>query len=190
MVTSTSQRYIGISSGNSSHEGIGIVVIDMQDHYLKNVNEQDRDWLFEAQDRLFDIADKHDYPVMLVGYEGAGEISDRTLRGSRRILRRRSIKKTKDSAFYSTNLKSRLNEWGVTRPLLTGLNGPICVFETAKDARKNGFSPITSPWLMEAELFERKDVHKTSHWYQMFTEYHPRAETVYEMLEQKPRVFS
>ena len=190
MTTLTLPRHKVNSSENYQTGSIGIVIVDMQDEFLSNVRESDVEALVGNQERLLQIASDHDYPVAIVQTPGYGLLNERVRNASRGVLRTKYVEKQSHSGFNGTDLESHLVDWNSKVFIPSGVNSTKCVYDTVQDGIMRGFDVIASPLLMAAENEEMKYVPARNTAYGFYTDWHPKAETVYKILERKPKLFS
>ncbi|WP_425309850.1 isochorismatase family cysteine hydrolase [Ammonicoccus fulvus] len=135
-------------------ERTALVVIDMQNSYFELPGlAEHRDWLLMRVNELVRTAHEGDQPVVLVRTQHEEDRSTWTLNmleddqgfafpGSEQaafldgldVRDHIEIVKTRDSAFFDTDLRSELDRLGVTHMILCGVSTHSCVADTANDA--------------------------------------------------------
>lgn len=135
-------------------ERTALVVIDMQNSYFELPGlAEHRDSLLMRVNELLQMAHECGQPVVLVRTQHARDRSTWTLNmleddqgfafpGSEQaaflegldVRDHIEIIKTRDSAFFDTDLRSELDRRGVTHVLLCGVSTHSCVADTANDA--------------------------------------------------------
>ncbi len=121
---------------------VAVLLIDMQEFFLKRLTTSNRDRIIFNQSKVLDFCLKKHIPVFVLNYKGRGELI-KTLReklGSRCI----EIAKEFNSGFRKTNLEVLLQNIKVKELLLMGINASACVQDNAISALNRGYKIITS----------------------------------------------
>ncbi len=148
------------SRGSVSDGGrTALLVIDMQNAFFEDaVLARAQDALVEACNRLIDAAHRGNAPVLVARTEHLRDRSTWTrsmldddqgfiFRGSHqaevvdglRVEGLETVTKTRDSAFFGTDLAERLEDLGVERLVLAGVSTHNCVAHTGADAFAHDF---------------------------------------------------
>ena len=147
-----------------------VVMIDMQDFFLKNLKTEIRKALVANQLKILELCVKNKIPVIIFEYKAGGVKRGRTTR----ILQRKIecvpetlIKiKENNSGFRGTNISSVLEGMKCKKILLMGINANGCVQDTAIGALRRGYRVMVSKGLMAST--SRKDIgmsRKNEKWY-------------------------
>jgi hypothetical protein len=115
-------------------EGLGIVIVDMQNSFFPGITKEKKDSMVTSQLEILDSAAQNDYPVVLVEYGGFGptlpEINEAFVNVSRRSI----VSKHYTNGFFATQLHNILDSWDIKCMALMGISAKVCVKETAKGA--------------------------------------------------------
>lgn len=144
-ITSTTAK-IGIkTSTRTPQSDLGILLIDMQDDFLQEIDEDEKAREIPRMQEVLNYAGKRQVPIVVLEYRGHGETIEAL---KREIISLptdiRYIVKNGDDGFYQTPLAEHLEQLGVKDLILMGVNATGCVKTTAYGALKNGFGIITS----------------------------------------------
>ena len=126
-----------------------IILIDMQEEFITNENTREARNLIEKQKELLEWGILNDLSLLVFEYDQAGE----TLRQLRRYIEMFEqyayVTKYLDGGFHHFTLNRSnpvmlLRSWGISKLILTGVNGPYCVQKTGQGALNNYFKVFTS----------------------------------------------
>lgn len=140
---------------------VALLVIDMQEGYFQGEPlASARKRIVRACNELINAAKAYDRPIFMIRTEHATDRSTWTLNmledgeeflvsGSDEVallpeLTRagEEIIKTRDSAFYQTDLAGQLHERGITQLVLSGVSTHSCVAQTAMAAYAENFEVV------------------------------------------------
>jgi nicotinamidase-related amidase len=127
-----------------SYESLAVLIIDMQDSFIKNDPEK-RGLVANQIIMLRYLKDKN-VPIIIFDFVGHGETTQ-SLVDEIKILPVNNIyrlKKSENNAFTNPKLSTLLKEKKITTLLLMGINAAYCVWATADAAIKKGYTIITS----------------------------------------------
>lgn len=128
-------------------KNIAVLMIDMQDFFLKNLDDESRSVLVRNQGEVLDFCLKKNVPVFVFEYKAGGVLRGPTTKVLLEKLKRlsqRVIVKDNNSAFVGTKLEELLKESKVKTILLLGINANGCVQDTAMGAIRRGYKVVTS----------------------------------------------
>jgi isochorismate hydrolase len=135
---------------------LGMAIIDMQDFFLKHLNDFHRERIIYLASEMIKISKKHSYPIFAVkmvdvninGYHvDYGELNEdiaKNLEGSQA----RYYEKEKNSAFSDENFKYDISQMQLQYMCYVGVHSSLCVRDTAIDGVKIGIKPITAKGLI------------------------------------------
>ena len=124
-----------------------VLLIDMQESFLKNINPQERGVIIAAQMNVLGHCASHDIPLIALEYRLNGSTILTLKQQIRRIPRHKYIIKNDDDGFYGSSceeLLKTLEEYQSNTLYLMGINASVCVKETGIGAVRNGFKIVTS----------------------------------------------
>jgi nicotinamidase-related amidase len=122
-----------------------LILIDMQEFFLRNLKQDVREKLIENQIEIIDFCIKNKIPVFITQYNCLGIFRGKTIPvllnkiGGNLV---RTIVKLNNSAFTKTELDSYLKELKIKKLLIMGVNGNGCVQDTTISALKRGYEVI------------------------------------------------
>lgn len=127
----------------------GILVVDMQTDFIKDIKEQDIMELITFQQQLFNICLKKDYPVAVLEYKSKGRTIQELLDTIKTIPRHEFFVKECDDGFENNHsLEVALRNWNLETLCITGINAACCVLNTAIGGIQKGYKVMTSQKLI------------------------------------------
>ncbi|MGM5484462.1 MAG: isochorismatase family protein [Nanobdellota archaeon] len=106
---------------------IAVLVIDMQENFLRSLDRQKADSLIKNQIEFLSYSENYDLPVYLIeNQEGESTINELLHFGHE------NIRKPETDSFYNTGLSDKLKEINTIIPM--GLYATECVKDTAETA--------------------------------------------------------
>jgi nicotinamidase-related amidase len=126
-----------------------VLIIDMQTKFLESFREKTRKNLLLSQITVLEIARKYSIPIIVVEYKNYGKTTEELSVFLDKIENVFYIQKKFDDAFKETALEDVLRGKGVEKIFLMGIYMDACVWQTAKTARRNGFTILTNPLVIE-----------------------------------------
>lgn len=126
-----------------------VLLVDMQDGLVRNADQRA---LIPRQVRLLETCRSRGIPIVYLELDGASYG-----RTNRRLLEiidtfpgpmRKRIGKAGRNGFDGTGLSTALDALSVRTVFITGISSCGCVYETAQEALRRGFSVLTSPDLI------------------------------------------
>lgn len=141
-----------------------VILVDMQDFFLKTFEKKVRNTLIENQLTVLEFCKKKKIPLVVLEYKTRG-----IYRGSTTAPLLEKIKATphtliikeKNSGFTNTNLEQILKDWKIKNLFIIGINANACVQDTAISALKRGYKVFVSKetmacaWNKNGELSKR-----------------------------------
>lgn len=135
--------------GKLTNQNIGIILVDMQDGFLRNIHPVEKVQLLERQKEVLTIAKNYDVPVLVFEMENEMQNFGRTTKALQDILdtipRTKTFSKNRDDGFEIYDDHRRfdpeyfpsdwLEQQNVDTVYVMGVNGNACVSETADSAR-------------------------------------------------------
>ncbi len=140
----------------------GVMVIDMQPHYLKYVCESDREIIISAQREVLETCIQREIPVFVFELGKRSETLDELKGLVEKNPYPKFLNKCGKDCFSTSNIgKDKLNyllrKKFVNSICLTGIYASQCILATAEEAKKEGFNIITADQLIaEQEGFNEK----------------------------------
>lgn len=123
---------------------IGVVLVDMQNPYVKWISQSRIDKLVKNQTKVIGYYSKKDIPLAVLQIKNQGDTIDALKEPLANVKRRKTIWKCSDNGFNETNLAEILRAWKITHICLMGINASSCVLATAKGAVNKGFQVFTA----------------------------------------------
>lgn len=134
-------------TGGHKPNDTAVIIVDMQDFFLKNLNKSLYKTLVENQLHVINTCLKNKLPFIILEYKCRG-ISRGTLIKDLdekiKNVHKEVLIKENNSGFTQTKLESILKELRVKKILIMGVNANGCVQDTTIGALKRGFKVITS----------------------------------------------
>jgi nicotinamidase-related amidase len=130
----------------------GVLIIDMQESFLKDISSVDKIRLINTQNNLINLCAIRDYPITILEYEGEGKTIIELINSIRLVPRYSFLKKLHDNAFLDNpDLQAKLKFWNLETLCLTGINAECCILDTAVGAIEQGYNLLTSRDLLASE---------------------------------------
>lgn len=128
--------------------GFGIVVVDMQGDFLKNIERERRREMVRSQLDVLEVCTEKGYPVVVLEYDGHQKTIRPILREASRAQKFARIIKGHDNGFSGTGLENVLEEFNINCMGVMGVNASSCVRSTAKIGLSKGFRFLTAESLI------------------------------------------
>lgn len=149
---------------------IAIIIIDMQDFFLKNFMKEIPPILIKNQLSVIDICISKKIPLIVLEYKCRGIFRGETTKQLnnkiKNIPHSKVLIKENNSGFTDTNLSEILGNIKCKKLLLMGVNANGCVQDTAISAIRKGYKVIVSKGVMASS--GRKDMElskRNENWY-------------------------
>ncbi|MBI5126601.1 MAG: cysteine hydrolase [Candidatus Taylorbacteria bacterium] len=138
-------------------KNIAVIIIDMQDFFLRNFPVSISNKLLDNQKEIINICVIKKLPFILLEYKAGGIIRGETTLKLRKLLKNsKVIIKANNSGFTHTNLDEILRDVHIGTVLLMGLNANGCIQDTSIGALHRGYKVITSKGIIASS--SRKDL--------------------------------
>jgi nicotinamidase-related amidase len=136
-----------------------VIIIDMQDFFLKNFPVSISNELIENQKHVINLCLKKKMPFVLLEYKAGGIFRGKTILKLEKIVKdsvKEIIVKESNSGFTDTDLDKTLRNLNVGTVLLMGLNANGCIQDTAIGAIHRRYKVVTSAGIIASS--SRKDL--------------------------------
>jgi isochorismate hydrolase len=133
---------------------VAVLVVDMQDHYLADVAEEELAEEQPYQIKVLEYCNKNNIPVFILEYEGRGKTTEIIRDNISDSCLADSVTKSYSNGFYKTNLEEKLEKANIGTVLLMGVYGSRCVKGTALGALESNFNIMTSKQLIAEDASE------------------------------------
>ncbi len=127
-----------------SSKKLAVLLIDMQDFFLKEVSEEEKKSEIPYQLEVLDYCKDNNIPVFVLEYLECGETTRILKEKVDSLPVKEYVTKSRNDGFFKTNLETKLRSYGIESILLIGVNASGCVKETAEGAIRAGFKIMTS----------------------------------------------
>lgn len=150
-------------------DNLGILLIDMQNHFIEQNLPNEVKELIDSQKRLLNFAFKNGVPIFVLEYNGLGETIEEL---KKELSKNRSyfINKYRNNGFLLTEpmwesdslkeeyqnkeFQDKLIEEQIKNLIITGVNKDACVLETTEGAKRRNYNIFTSEELMNKRKME------------------------------------
>ncbi|MFA7315881.1 MAG: isochorismatase family cysteine hydrolase [Candidatus Paceibacterota bacterium] len=133
---------------NSNKNHRAVVLIDMQDFFLKHFSFSIYKDLIKNQSKVIDVCEKYNIPLIVLEYKCRGifrgKTTDKLHKKIKNLKEAKILIKMSNSGFTDTPLDALLKESKINELVLMGINANACVQDTAIGALKRGFKVSTS----------------------------------------------
>lgn len=124
-----------------SDTGLAVLVIDMQEFFLKNLDPDIRTKLIDSQIDVLRYCALHNIPVVVLENQKEDSEIRTTVQELKDYIdlvpRHLYIDKYKNNGFTNPTLKEILREWGSNNLYFMGVNATACIKATWRGARKS-----------------------------------------------------
>lgn len=132
-----------LAESKTIEENVAVVVVDMQSHFLEEVDKDEFKKELPYQLDVLEYAKDNNIPVFVLEfynvYETIPEIKEK-IEG----MDVQYFTKHNNDGFKGTNLDEKLEAAGIEHLVLMGVYASACVMETAKGALKHGYNILVS----------------------------------------------
>ncbi len=139
-------------------KNLAVIIVDMQDFFLKNFNTDIKRKLISNQIEIIDFCVKNKVPFIITEYKCRGIFRGKTInkiQSKLKEVKTQKIIKLHNSGFTKTNLDQILNDLKIKKLLIIGINANACVQDTTIGARHRGYKIFVSKGVMACS--SRKD---------------------------------
>jgi nicotinamidase-related amidase len=136
-----------------------LILIDMQDFFLKKFVPSIRKNLIQNHSVLIDLCIKKDIPIIVLEYKCRGNLKGETISQLKKKIKdvlKKVIIKENNSGFTKTKLDMVLKDLKIDEVILAGINANGCIQDTAIGALHRGYDVTTSLGIMASS--SRKDL--------------------------------
>jgi nicotinamidase-related amidase len=136
-----------------------LIIIDMQDFFLKKFVSNIKKSLVRNQGVLIDLCVKKNIPIIILEYKCKGILRGKTisqLKKKTKYALKEVIIKENNSGFTNTRLDIVLKDLKINEVILAGINANGCIQDTAIGALHRKYKVITSLGVMASS--SRKDL--------------------------------
>lgn len=136
------------SSNSSANNNLAVLLIDMQEDFLKNFKTEFRAKMISAQAKALKLCIENNLSLVLIKFCDFGEIDSALLKEIEHYKNQFLVLKYHDNAFYETDLESILRRLRVKTLFVMGINTSYCVYSTVVAGKGKGYKIITSEELV------------------------------------------
>jgi nicotinamidase-related amidase len=146
-----------------------IILVDMQDFFLKNFKKNVRSKLVDNQLKVLERCKKEKIPLIVLEYKTRGIYRGKTtpaLSEKIKSIYHNTIIKENNSGFTNTDLGKTLDDLKIKKLFIMGINANACVQDTAISALKRGYRVIVSKETMACAWRDGGEMSKKNEeWY-------------------------
>jgi len=121
-----------MNSANSS--GLAGLIIDMQDYFLRRIEEKERGNMIQSQIGLIHYFSEQNIPIFILEYKKRGETIEDITKEIDFSKNEKPLTKTIGDGFYHTRLQRLLKKHKSKNLILMGIYADDCVKATAEGA--------------------------------------------------------
>ncbi|PIN93437.1 hypothetical protein COU54_02860 [Candidatus Pacearchaeota archaeon CG10_big_fil_rev_8_21_14_0_10_31_24] len=158
---------------------LAIIVIDMQEGFLKRISYEELTRILPGQLALLEHCKSKKIPTIFLEYTGEGPTYQVLKDRAKGIPDFEIMTKSDDNGFCQPKLKSKLKRLNVQHICLAGINAEACVKKTAERALSEGLKIISSKDIIGS--YNYGVVQSTNKW---FAKYGTHYETHQRMLNE------
>lgn len=162
------------------NKGIVLIVVDMQDFFLRNVNLSVKKELFQNQVKVLSLCNKKQIPVIFLEYAFGGISRGNVTMALKRSVDKRLVNvivKKSNSGFTNPELDKLLSRLAIKKIILMGVNANGCVQDTAIGAIKRNYKVITARGIIANSYSSEINLSdKNRKWYENNTNYQGSVE--------------
>lgn len=140
--------YIDFSGYNFQMNKVAVVLVDMQDFFLKNLKSDIKKELIANQLKVINFSIAHNIPFIVLEYKAGGILRGKTIGVLQEKIQNvpgtKVLIKESNSGFTKTNLNQILKEEGIEKLILMGINANGCVQDTAIGALRRKYIVTSS----------------------------------------------
>lgn len=125
---------------------VAVLIVDMQTEFLKDLARGARQILVSAQVQVIGECAERDIPVIVLEFDKRyhGSTVAPIMNALRRVPRVFRLSKDRNDGFTNKDLQTTLEELGIGKIILMGVNATFCVRETAQSAVRKGYQILTA----------------------------------------------
>lgn len=127
-----------------------ILVVDMQEGFIHNQRSYVARKLIEMQLHLLEWGREEGFSVLVFEYDFKGDTIEIISDSVKEFKQYAYVTKYLDGGFDNFPMNRHsvamlLRSWGIKNVIISGINGPYCVYDTIEGALKNNFNVFISP---------------------------------------------
>jgi isochorismate hydrolase len=164
---------------------VGVMVIDMQDEFLKKIDPDEKEVMFAAQIDLLDVCREYDYPALLLEYTGWGKTQKELYQSFQTVPRKAEFMKKVNNGFTHPFLSFTLDMFNIETIVIAGISAPYCVKGTAEVAIEEDKKIITARQLIASQIDRQKEFRESLSWFSRECIYVQTYTTITEMMKRK-----
>jgi nicotinamidase-related amidase len=163
---------------------LGILLIDMQDFFIKRCHPKEIELLIESQKKLFNFTYEKRVPIFVLEYFPVGETTEKLekeLSKNKNYFVRKegdngfivappSIEDTFEEIQQNRRFRNLLEKEKIQNLILTGVHKDACVLKTAIGAKNRNYNIFTSEELCDRTKKEVQWFYENSNHYQTLSE--------------------
>ncbi|MCR4327606.1 MAG: isochorismatase family protein [Nanoarchaeota archaeon] len=136
-------------------EGLGIVVVDMQEEFRKEM--QPYETLLNSHKKIISFGIENEIPIYFLElkapYRDLGETIEELKSAVKNYPKKQFIKKNYSNGFNESPLEGELINYSIENLIVSGVNKNDCVRATVESAIRKGYKIFTSKDLMNEPEF-------------------------------------
>ncbi|MCF7872516.1 isochorismatase family protein [Candidatus Woesearchaeota archaeon] len=167
-----------------------ILIVDMQEHYLNELNKKELQKELQNQIKIIKEAVKQNIPIITLKMAGKGETIKEIKNTIPNTKNNKEIKKYDSNGFNVRELNHTLNKLGVTEIIIMGTNASSCVLWTSVGAIEHKYKITTtkeiildSPEWHNANKEQNLEAERLD-FYKKYTNYKENTNQIIEQLRQ------
>ena len=161
---------------------LAVLIIDMQDFFLKKVTKENRDRIIPDQIKIIDFCAKNNVPIIVLEYKNRGNTTKILKEKLQKLSNVQIIVKEYNSGFRGTHLDEILGNMKVKNILLMGINASGCVQDTAIGALHRGYKILTASMVIASFSEKDKNLATSEKWYPRKGKYFESTEDLLKCL--------
>ena len=130
-------------------DNVALLIVDMEDKWLKYLSGEDRAQLIENQ---IDILDNYchplDIPVIELVHGRGAKTTDKIQTLVENVPRHKHLERDTDNGFTNLELNRILQGWHIDIPIVSGINTPKCILALVEGGIDLGYRMATSAGLV------------------------------------------
>lgn len=173
-------------SSNPYTRGLGIVVMDMQYPFTRNLNIKEFNSQIQAMRKVFQFGMRNDIPLIVVEFEGYGPTISDISWSLKHFPNKRKTSKRNPDMFTVPELRSLLYEVDISELCMTGIYAGRCVLESAISATNLGLNVMTASDLISGQPGQIKRKVAALEWFSSNGKLFQNTDNLLESVEYSP----
>lgn len=146
---------------DTNNEGItipnlGALILDMQEHHLKFVDEPERSALISANLEMINFLRSHEIPTIVLEFGRPGTTIKQIKGALKGLSNVEYITRYNSNGFSDQTLNDQLKIWEIYGFLLAGIFASHCIKTTGKNAIDKGYTIHTAKPLIANQRYQQK----------------------------------